>query len=151
MYMVNTRKCLRIFDRVYVSSDDVEILRQIDSIGAIPIYRDESLCGDTPSVPVFRHAAQFMEDFDGIISVQVNSPNVEPNTITTVKKIAEMGASEVMTCHPNYSIYGSVWAIRKDRLESYDDFYRPRPDVLVLDRSVDIHTLDEYKEALKCL
>ena len=60
MFLVNTEKCLDIFDSVYVSSDSKEILKQAQEIGAIPILRSEDLCGDTPNIPVYQHALQYI-------------------------------------------------------------------------------------------
>ncbi len=149
MFLVNTRKCLDIFDRVYVSSDSDEILAQARSLGAIPISRGEDLCGDVPNIPVYKHAIKKMINVDAIVAVQSNSPTIEKNIITMVKKIMELGAGEVMTCAADYSVYGSVWALRADRLMTYGDPYRPKPDILVVDKSIDIHTESDYVDALK--
>jgi len=60
----------------------------------------------------------------------------------------EMGTGEAMTCHADYSIYGSVWAMTKERLQNYGDPYKPTPDVLVVDTSTDIHTEEDFKRAI---
>lgn len=149
MFVENIKKCIRIFDKVYVSSDSQVILDQARAAGAIPIWRPQKLCGDTPNIPVYRHALDKMGECD-IVAVQANSPTIKPETILWVKGMMEMGAQEVMTCHPNHSIYGSVWALSHKRLMEYQDFYHPKPDILVVDNSVDIHTWADYEEALKC-
>lgn len=148
MFLVNTKKCLRIFDEVYVSSDSLKIRNLAEKEGAIPIKRSKELCGDTPNIPVYQHALEFMGDADIIVAVQANSPTLEGNTIAFVKHLMEMGASEVMTCHENYKIYGSVWAVSRKKLEKYDNPYDPQPDVLVVDPSVDIHLIEDYINAL---
>ncbi len=148
MFLVNTKKCLKIFDEVYVSSDSAWILDQAENVGAIPILRGEDLCGDVPNIPVYRHALKSMNNPDIIVAVQCNSPTIEPNTIALVKKILETGVDEVMTCHPDYAIYGSVWGLHVDKLINYDDPYRAKPSVLVRDMSVDIHTESDYLQAL---
>lgn len=149
MFLVNLEKCLKIFDYVYVSSDSQWILEQVEQNGGIPILRGEELCGDTPNIPVYKHALQHMKDADAIVAVQVNSPTVDTNIIAMAKHLVDLGVSEVMTCHPDYSIYGSVWAIRASKLKSYGDPYSPKPEILLLDRSIDIHTEVDYKLALK--
>lgn len=149
MFAVNVRKCLALFDKVYVSSDDAEILKYADKLGAIPIYRSESLCGDAPNIPVYRHAVQFMADCDGIVAVQANSPTVGISIIENVRKQLEDGAPEVITINSDGSIYGSVWGMTLGRLAEYKDFYNPKPEVKVVDDSVDIHTKDDYKKALQ--
>lgn len=149
MFLVNTKKCLKIFDKVYVSSDGEEILRQAREAGAIPIRRGEDLCGDVPNIPVYKHALQRMTKTDALVAVQANSPTVSPNLIALVKQIIDGGlVDEVMTCSPDYSIYGSIWAVRTDKLKKYGDPYRPKPTVLVVDNSVDIHTEADYVAAL---
>ena len=120
-----------------------------ESIGAIPILRGKDLCGDTPNIPVYRDAIRFMGDVDGIVAVQANSPTISINIIGLVKKIMEAGVSEVMTCHEGYSIYGSVWWLSRYKLQTYENFYHPKPDVLIVDPSTDIHSLADYELALK--
>ena len=150
MFLVNVEKCLKLFEEVYVSSDSDEIINQATRVGAIGIKRPDDLCGDTPNIPVYRHAMRYMGYVDNIIAVQANSPTVDINTIALVKRMMEdFGIEEIMTCHPDYSIYGSVWGIYKYRLTNYGDPYHPTPDVLVVDNSVDIHTQEDYEAALK--
>ena len=35
------------------------------------------------------------------------------------------------------------------RIENYGDYYVHAPDALVLDDSIDIHTIDEFKKSLE--
>lgn len=150
MFLVNLEKCLKIFDEVYVSSDSQWILDQAEANGGIPILRGEDLCGDTPNIPVYQHAVEHMKDVDSIVAVQVNSPTVDLNVIALVKHlVGNLLIDEVMTCHSDRSIYGSVWGLSVGKLKNYGDPYEPSPDVLVRDRSIDIHTEQEYKLALR--
>lgn len=147
MFLVNTKKCLKIFSRVYVSSDDDWILSEAEDAGAIPIKRPEELCGDTPNIPVYQHALQFMNGVDGIVAVQANSPTINSKIIENVKSLILMGAREVMTKHQDGTIYGSVWGLSRKRLENYGDPYKPNPDLLLVDCSIDIHTIEDFKKA----
>lgn len=150
MFLNNVRKCLEIFDKVYVSSDDDDILDWADSRGAIAIKRPIELCGETPNIPVYKHAIQFM-DCDAIVAVQANSPNVSLEVIEDVKYNMEI-YNEVMTCHRNKKIYGSVWGITKKRLDKYTrtvDYYNPEPDIMIYDPSIDVHDKEDYESALK--
>lgn len=155
MFLVNMEKLLTLLDDVYVSSDSEDILDWADSRGGIAIKRPDKLCGDTPNIPVYQHALKFIEEskgeIDGIIAVQANSPNTKIRVIKDVIT-ALNNCDEVMTCHTetlDNTIYGSVWAIRKKKLKNYRDPYKPNPDALVDDSSIDIHTLEDYKRALK--
>lgn len=149
MWQVNTEKCLNLFDKVYVTSDDIELLHEAWAMGAIPIERGEELCGDTPNIPVYQHALERMGDVDAIVAVQANSPTIHPNVIEVTKHLMSMGVHEVMTCHPDRSIYGSVWAISAEKLKNYGDPYDPRPWVYLVDNSVDIHTEEDFQEAVR--
>ena len=149
MFLVNVKKCLRIFDEIYVSSDSDYILDLATQVGAIGIKRGDELCGDTPNIPVYQHALQFMGDVDAIVAVQANSPTVESNLIILTKSLMERGIEEVMTCDLDYKIYGSIWAISTRKLRNYGDPYSPHPQILLVDKSMDIHTERDYEAACR--
>ncbi len=149
MFLVNVEKCLRIFGRVYVSSDSDEILDLASGVGAIPIKRGLELCGDIPNIPVYQHAIRQMGQTDAIVAVQANSPTIDSNLIALVKKLIETGVGEVMTCHPDYKLYGSIWGLQRPVLHDYGDPFHPAPDVLIVDNSIDIHTKGDYNMALR--
>lgn len=149
MFLWNVKKCLKIFSRVYVSSDDDWILNEAEDVGAIPVKRGEELCGDVPNIPVYQHASQFMNGFDGIVAVQANSPTVDSKLIMRAKRLMEKGHQEVLTSHPDGSKYGSIWGLSLKRLRSYPDPYNPKPEVWIIDDSVDIDTLEDFNRALK--
>lgn len=147
MFVINLRKCLKIFDKVYVSSDNLEILDRAMKEGAIPIKRPKSLCGDTPNIDVYRHALKFIDG--DIVAVQANSPTIDKILIKNVKKIMELGVEEIMTCHTGGKIYGSIWGITRERIKNYKDPFKPDPQLLIFDNSIDIHTQQDYNEAIK--
>lgn len=151
MFLVNVKKCLKIFDKVYVSSDSLKILKQAEEVGAIGILRGEELCGDVPNIPVYQHAWKHMHDpkkIEGIVAVQANSPTIDSSIIKTIKRMMQEGKEEVMTCDEDKKIYGSVWAIATKKLKVYGDPYKPMPDLLIVDPSVDIHDILDYNKAL---
>ncbi len=149
MFLWNVEKCLKIFSRTFVSSDDDWILDEAEEIGAIPIKRPIELCGDTPNIEVYKHAMKFMNGVDGIVAVQANSPTIRSKLIMEAKQLLEMGAQEIMTSHPDGTIYGSIWALSIKRLKHYDYPYHPKPQVLIKDFSIDIHTDEDLLIALK--
>ncbi|OFW54469.1 MAG: hypothetical protein A2163_07180 [Actinobacteria bacterium RBG_13_35_12] len=148
MFLWNVEKCLRIFSRTYVSSDDKFILEEAENAGAIPIKRPVELCGDTPNILVYQHAIKFMNGVDGIVAVQVNSPTVKSKLIQEAKKFLELGFKEIMTSHSDGTIYGSIWALSTDRLKNYKDPYNPKPEILIKDWSTDIHCNQDLLKAL---
>lgn len=147
MFLVNVEKCLKVFDKVYVSSDSTDIIKQAQDIGAVGILRPVELCGDTPNMDVYTHAMSFLHA-DGIVAVQANSPTVTTETIQLAKDIMELGVQEVMTCHPDGQKYGSVWGLTRERIANYVDPYKPTPEVLIVDTSIDIHTEEDLNQAL---
>jgi len=149
MFLWNVQKLLRIVPRVYVSSDDPWILDEAEWAGAIPIKRPPELCGETPNIPVYQHALGFMNGVDGIIAVQANSPTIDSHLIEIAKELLLAGFKEIMTMHKGGSIYGSIWAIRADKLRNYGDPYKPNPSILLVDSSIDIHTQEDFIKALK--
>lgn len=149
MFLMNVRKCLKIFKKVYVSSESLKILNLAESVGAIPILRGEQLCGDCPNIPVYQHAVLNMKTPPrGIVAVQSNSPTIEEDVIRKVVKLAKKH-NEVMTCHKDGSLYGSVWAIKTSVLMNYGDPYKPYPNEVIYDLSIDIHTEKDYQLALE--
>ena len=152
MFQWNVEKCLTIFKKVYVSSDNEFILSRSVQIGASPIKRPIELCDDVANVPVYLHAyKEMMVKPDIIVAVQANSPTTKMWLIKEAKELMEKrNYEELITCHPDYSIYGSIWAMTAFRLEHYEeicgDFHHHKPDALLVDPSIDIH---DYKDLLK--
>ncbi len=148
MFAWNMLKCLKIFSRTYVSSDDNFILDYAEEKGAIPIKRPKELCGDVPNILVYQHAIQFMNGVDGIVAIQANSPTINAKLIIYAKRFLEKKGQEFMTSHKDGSIYGSIWALSIDRLNNYKDPYKPKPEKMILDESVDIHDYEDFLSAL---
>ena len=142
MFQHNLEKCLVLFDKVYVSSDFDYILDISKKLGAIPIERPDHLL-ECPNISVYLHALEFMDNPDAIVAVQANSPGVNIKTIKEVKFLLQEGYNEVKTAHPGFKDYGSVWGMTVDRLLNYPDPYHSKPDMWVVDRSVDIHTIED--------
>lgn len=152
MFLWNLRKMLKIFNKVYVSSDYDFILEESEKMGAIPIKRPKNLCGDVPSVTVFQHALNFMDNPDIVISVQANSPTMKESLIKTAKELMEnYSFNELATLLPDLKPYYSVWAIRASRLKNYGNPYNRNPEIFLIDDSVDIHTKKDFEEAKKQL
>ena len=136
MFVWNMLKCLALFDKTYISSDAGFILDIAIKHGAIPIRRPSYLCGNTPSIEVFKHAIKNMDspnkpalyNEDVIISVQANSPTINSSVIETVKALMETGKfQEVMTCkrksEDDFEVCGSVWGLTKERIDNYKNPY----------------------------
>lgn len=155
MFVWNLEKCLKVFAEVYVSSDYSLILEESKKLGAVPIKRPDALCkSDVPSIPVYRHALQSMNNPDIIITVKSDSPTLKIDLIKRAKELMEKYKyNELMTAYPvegyenKNSLYGSIWALTKDRLKNYKDAWKPEPEILIVDESIDIHTAEDFIRA----
>ena len=149
MFVWNTEKGLSLFDRMYVTSDYDYILDIADDMGSIPIKRTDPKLMDCPNITYYRHCVQFMNGYDILIAIQVNSPTVSSDIIKKIKELMMTGKyQEIKTCHKDGSDYGSVWAMTKKRLEEYGDPYNAKPDLWVYDPSIDIHNQNDFNLAL---
>jgi len=150
MFVWNLEKMLRIFDEVYVSSDYDLILEESKKMGAAPIKRPKKLCGDVPNIPVYRHAIEFMQKPEIVVAVQANSPTIKESLIKKAKDLMEKyDFKELMTCHLDFKLYGSIWAMSKNRLLNYNNPFKQTPEILLVDDSIDIHTQEDLTKALK--
>lgn len=159
MFVWNLEKALQVFGECYVSSDSRKILRIARRNGAKAIKRPKYLCGETPNIPCYQHAFRQMDNPHAIVAIQANSPTLDVELLIKTREIMALGVDELMSCHAltqsdNYheqgaKIYGSIWAITAKRLKHYPDPLKPKPDVLIVDNSVDIHTQEEFDAAVK--
>lgn len=141
-------KCLAIGD-TYISADDNEVFGIITDWKAIPLKRPERLCGNAPNIEVYKYILKQI-DSDIIVAVQANSPTLRQDLIQEVYTLMQSGEyQEIMTCHKDGSIYGSIWALTRERIKKYKDPYNPTPDILIEDRSIDIHDCDDMLLAEK--
>jgi len=156
MLVWNIKKCLGVFHNCYVSSEEDEMLRIAEDAGATPLKRPSELCGEVPNILVYQYVQKTI-DADVIVAVQACSPTIEQGLLEMAREIMLMGTEELMTCHPvehkknyhaqNAKIYGSIWALSRNRLKNYGDPYKPKPEVLLVDDSIDIHYLKDLQEA----
>jgi len=147
MFQWNVEKGVKIFKKMYVTSDSKEILKKSEELGAIPIMRYDPKLMKCPNITYYKHALQYMDNPDVIVAIQINSPTVDVKLIKRVKELMERGYDEVKTCHEDYTDYGSVWAINVKKLKVYSNPYKANPNVWIIDRSVDIHNKNDYRRA----
>ncbi|MEK7083934.1 MAG: NTP transferase domain-containing protein [Patescibacteria group bacterium] len=155
MFMWAVEKCLKVFNETYVSSDNEFVLEEAKKAGAVPIKRPIELCAsDVMNVPVYQHAMPHMGNPDIMIAVKADSPTTDIEIVRRVKDWMERyGYDEIMTAYPvrgyadKSAVYGSVWAIRREKLETYEDPMMPEPKVLIVDPAVDIHNEEDLAAA----
>jgi len=136
-----------------VDSDDSEILDVAEQAGAVPHLRAHEFRGaDVATQPIVKAAFEALEIRSPTcaVIVQANSPNLSRATLErAIAIIRHTPVHEVMSAFPDGTHNGSVWAISHERLFSYGDPYRHRPDVLLVDDSIDIHHAAELELALE--
>lgn len=151
LFLRNLEKIVELGLAPILDSDDDEILSLAERAGAVPHYRDPKLHGpDVPTLPIVKAAFEALEvpAPTCAVIVQANSPNLRVATIEqTVAIVRYTPVDEVMSALPDRSHNGSVWAVSHRRLLDYGDPYVHRPDVLVVDDSVDIHNAAELEQA----
>ena len=146
----NIVKAKKFFPKVYFSSDSSEMLAAAKKFGAITIKRPPELAADdVANIPVFLHAFEGMDNPDMLVSLQSNSPTVPEDLIARALAIMEdPGILELTTVDRKLKIHGSIWAIKRERLLNYGDPFIYKAEVFMLDDSVDIHTREDFEQAL---
>ncbi|MDC3161542.1 hypothetical protein OA953_02075 [Gammaproteobacteria bacterium] len=150
LFKWNLLKLKSIFDEVVIDSDDQYILQTGSEVGAIAHERNKNVVGnDVPSIKIFKSILEDFKDYDGIINIQANSPNVKKQLIHKAYKIISNEYSDhILTMNEDLTWNGSVWCITKEIIFNTKDFYNIQPDMYLLDDSIDIHTQEEFDEAL---
>jgi CMP-N-acetylneuraminic acid synthetase len=146
----NLEKFLNLGIPIHFDSDDETMLERARAMGAFIRRRPEELCGhDVPSVPIFQDMVKGLsEKPKAILNLQANSPNCSQIVLEQCLAVARyVPFSELLTVYPDRRNNGSVWGFSFERLMNYGDPYVQIVDVLIVDDSIDIHTIDDFKEA----
>ena len=160
MFLWNLKKGLSITKNFYFNSDDNEMIVIGKKLGLKTIQRDKKLQGaEIPSRLIFDSCLKKMpKNIDGILHIQANSPNIDINLIKCALKMMQFDEiQELLTCDKNYNQYGSLWGITRKRIKKYNmnrnihDRKVIKPDCYLLDESVDIHDIKDFRRSLKQL
>tara|TARA_B110000285_G_scaffold218813_1_gene268693 strand:+ start:189 stop:767 length:579 start_codon:yes stop_codon:yes gene_type:complete len=160
MFLWNLKKGLSITKNFYFNSDDNEMIAISKELGLKTIQRDKKLQGaEIPSRLIFDSCLKKMpKNIDGILHIQANSPNIDINLIKCALKMMQFDEiQELLTCDKNYNQYGSLWGITRKRIKKYNmnrnihDRKVIKPDCYLLDESVDIHNIKDFRRSLKQL
>lgn len=150
LFTLNLWKLLKVFEEVVVDSDSEAVLTQAEEMGATPRIRPAHLNGhEVPSIVLFRSLVEDFPEAGSFVSVQANSPNTPMAVISTCAEAIQLDSvAEVITCFSSGEKNGSVWAMTYDRSMEGPPQDIPRPSVMVVDDSIDIHTQDDFDAAL---
>lgn len=144
-YAINACKKSKYITEVYVSTESSEIAEIAREYGAKIVTRPRDLAEDNvPTQNVFEHFSNTIKDFDVLVSIQANSPQITPEKIDeAVEKLINNNLWEVRSVTSDGIENGALWALKKDtifwhRLSVYFG--------VVTDDSIDIHTRDDFKK-----
>jgi len=148
-YTIKEAQESKFLDRTIVSTDDKEIAEIVISYGVEVITRPADLAmDDTPSLPVFRHAIQYLEDvcdtyYNTIVILQPTSPlRTAADIDGAVSKYLQTGCGSVVsvckTEHPPHWMYTLKGDILKPVIEGGDKIIRRQdiPEVYRLNGAV---------------
>lgn len=152
LFLRNLTKMIELGLEPILDSDDDDILALAEQAGAVPHYRAPELHGpDVPTLPIVKAAFEALSIGapTAAVIVQANSPNLETGTLEqAIRIICAAPVDEVMSAFPDRRHNGSVWAVSHERLVDYGDPYVHRPDVLLVDDSIDIHDAADLDAAI---
>jgi len=158
MFLWNIEKGLTISKNYYFNSDDPEMIEVATKFGLKIIKRKKQLIGhEIPSRLIFKSCLEQMpKNVDGILHIQANSPNLDTNLIKCALKIMQFkNIEELLTCDKDYNQYGSLWGITRKRIKKYNmnknihDRKVIKPDCYLVDESIDIHNINDFRLSLK--
>lgn len=151
MFLWSLAKLLAELPEVYFDSDDDAMLAQAAAAGAVPLLRPAELRGhEVPSVPLFQNMVRQMAERPGaVLNLQANSPTTSPETIRRAAGVMRhTDCTELQTVFPDtHEPNGSLWGFSTERLMGYGDPRVHRPDVLLIDTAVDVHTTEDLERA----
>ena len=145
-YAINACKGSRLIDKVYVSTESDIIANIAKEYGAMVINRPKELAGDNVRTQdVFEHFASVVKDFDILVAIQANSPNVKVENIDQcIKKLISNNLWEVRSISSDGLENGAIWILKRDAIfwHGLSVYF----GVIVVD-AVDVHTLADLKKA----
>jgi CMP-N-acetylneuraminic acid synthetase len=151
-------KIKKISKNYYINTDSEFILQYAKKLKVKTIIRSPKLRGDSiPSrhlmLDSFKH---FPKKTYAVIHVQANSPNLE---IFKIKKVYDLllhtDIEDIFSMNSNGQINGSFWGITLKKLKTYNfnkkihDHKSLKNECWIIDNSIDIHTISEFKKAEK--
>lgn len=145
-YAIRACKKSKLIQKIFVSTESEEIAAVARQQGAKVIMRPYCLAEDNiPTQDVMKHFADNFQDMDILALVQANSPNVNPETIDrAIYKLIENNLCEVRSVDKDGLENGAIWIARRKAIywNGLSVYFG-----VVLDNSIDIHTLDDLRLA----
>jgi len=149
-YAITACKRSGLIDKVYVSTESNIIANIAKEYGATAIKRPEELAEDNVRTQdVFEHFAGVVQDFDILVGVQANSPNVTTENIdNSIRKLLDNNLWEVRSVSPDGLENGAVWVLKRDAIFWHG--LSVHFGVITVD-AVDVHTTADLGKAEEIL
>lgn len=145
-YTIKTAKECSLVDKVYVSTNSLEIAEFARKEGVGVIMRPLELCADTPIVKVYYHALLNIEDKDirYIIGLQPDHPDRNIDLEQAIKYALEKNFDDLISVDSSGFKNGSLRIMKVEALKE-----RRISENLgsVLDNATNIHTLNDLRLA----
>lgn len=125
---ISSAKSASVVDTIYVTTEDLDLCKHAESLGARILPRPDSLA-DAPVAEVLRDALQHIEDSekmfrDFVVTLEITHP-FRPHDIVQrcVEKALETGLDCVVAGVPEYR---PCWYLKNGEYKRIDDFVHPR-------------------------
>jgi hypothetical protein len=149
------RECLKCpsISKIYVTSDNKQILNFAEQFGVSVIHRPIELSDDkTPKIDAIRHAVTYIENheskkYDYVISVQANSPEINNYDIESgYNLITNKNLWEVFSVDNEFIMNGAFRIIKRDAL--FNKSLSAHCGVVRTDY-IDVHTINDINEIIR--
>ena len=145
-YAIQACRNSHLIDEIYVSTESDVIAGIAREYGAQVVQRPEELAGDNVRTQdVFEHFAGVVRDFDILVGVQANSPNVSARDIDSgIRKLLDNDLWEVRSVSPDGLENGAVWILKRATVfwHGLSVYF----GVITVD-AVDVHTVADLRKA----
>ena len=139
-YAINACKRTKLIAEVYVSTESDIIASVAKEYGAKVINRPKELAEDNVRTQdVLQHFASVVKDFDILVAVQANSPQVDYRNIEKAIDILieDSEITEVRSINKNLKDNGAIWVLRRDTI-FWDGLSHHQ--AFVIDNAINIHS-----------
>ncbi len=149
-YAISACQRSSLIDKVFVSTESDIIAGVAREYGATVVDRPKELAEDNVRTQdVLEHFANLVKDFDILVVVQANSPNVRTENIDRgIQMLIDNNLWEVRSVDSDGLDNGAIWILKRDTI-----FWHGLSSHfgVVVDDAVDVHTLADLKKAEEML
>jgi N-acylneuraminate cytidylyltransferase len=135
-------------DEIYVSTEDKKIYKIAEELGAKVLKRPVELAKDkVPTQEVMKHFAENTSEFDILVLVQANSPQVKTDNIDKgIRMLVDNKLWEVRSVNKNGFENGAFWIVLRNKIfwNGLSVYFG-----VIEDSAIDIHYEEDLKQVEK--